>query len=115
MTSWYRSRSFWIVPLVLCVIALLENIVTFKVHEHVHDPRARAAITLALNGIGFGIGAGFIAPALARFLRQLDRESSQAGTVFTIAFYALVYGLVFYAYLVVELHGAGGLLPASLR
>jgi NhaP-type Na+/H+ or K+/H+ antiporter len=115
MSRWYRSRSFWIVPLVLCVIALLENIVTFKVHEHFRDTRARAAIILALNGIGFGIGAGFLAPGLARVLRQLDRESSQAGTLFTIAFYALTYGLVFYAYLVVEQYGPGGLLPASLR
>jgi hypothetical protein len=112
---WYRSRIAWTVPLVLCVIALLENVVTYKVHEHIHDPRGRAAIVLALNGIGFGVGAAFIAPGITRLVRQLDRESSQAGSLFTIAFYALAYGLVFYAYLVQERYGTGALLPASWR
>ncbi len=112
---WYRSRTAWTVPLVVCVIALLENIVTFKVHEHVRDPRARAAIILALNGIGFGVGAAFVAPWIARVLRGLDRESSRGGTLFSLAFYMLAYGLVFYAYLVLEQYGPGGLLPTSLR
>ena len=102
-------------PLVLCVIALLESIVIYKVHQHVRDDRARAAITLVLNGIGFGIGAAFIAPWFAKVLRQLHRESSEAGSLFTWIFLALCYGLVFYAYLVVERYGPGGLLPASLR
>src|SRR5437016_614383 len=100
MARWYRSKSTWIVPLVLCVIALLEDIVTFKVREHVRDPSVRAAIILALNGIGFGAGAAFIAPWLAGVIRRLDRESTQAGAWFTLAFYALAYGLVFYMYLV---------------
>lgn len=115
MARWYRSRSAWIVPLVVCIIALLENIVTFKVHEHVRNAKSRAGIILALNGIGFGVGAAFLAPRIARFLRQLDRESSAAGTLFTVVFYVLAYGLVYYAYLVTEQYGPGGLLPASLR
>ena len=102
-------------PLVLCVIALLESIVTFKVHEHVRDARVRAAIILALNGIGFGFGAAFIAPKLASVFKQMDRESSEAGPLFIYVFYGLAYGLVFYAYLIVEQYGPGGLLPASWR
>ena len=115
MGNWYRSRTAWIVPLVLCVIALLENIAIFKVHEHVRDTNARAAIILVLNGVGFGFGAAYVAPWLARFLRQADRESAQAGSLFTLAFYVLAYGLVFYAYLIQEKYGPAGLLPASLR
>ena len=111
----YRSRIAWTVPLVVCIVALLETIVTYKVHEHVRDTNVRAAIVMALNGIGFGVGAAVVAPWLAKVLRQLDRESSQAGAVFTLVFYALAYGLVFYAYLVVEKYGPGALLPASLR
>ena len=115
MGKWYRSRTAWIVPLVLCIIALLENIAIFKMHEHVRDPSWRAAITLALNGVGFGVGAAFIAPWLSRFFRQADKETAAAGSFFTLAFYVLAYGLVFYMYLIQEKYGPAGLLPASLR
>ena len=115
MARWFRSRTTWILPLVLSVVALLENIVTYKVDHVVHGVRLRAAIVFALNGIGFGIGAGLVAPALGRVLGKLHRESSDAGTVFTWIFYAMTYGLVFYAYLLMEKYGPGGLLPASWR
>lgn len=113
--SSHRARTTWIVPVVLCFVALLETVVTYKVHQWVKDTRWRAAIILALNGIGFGVAAAWIVPVMSRVLARLRRESSEAGALFTWIFYAACYGLLFYAYLIVERYGAGGLLPASLR
>jgi hypothetical protein len=115
MSRWYRERTTWLVPIVVCLVALLETIVSYKVHEWVKDLRWRAAIILALNGIGFGIAAGWIVPWMSHLLGKLRRESSEAGVVFIWVFYAACYGLLFYAYYIVEKYGPGGLLPASLR
>ena len=105
-----------IIPLVLCVVALFEQVVTYKVRQHVHDVYWRAAIVLVLTGLGFAIAAGWIAPWLAEVLRRLRYEShSDGGTVGLWVFYALIYGVVFYAYYVVERSGPGGLLPPSWR
>ena len=115
MGRWYRSQTMWIMPLVLAVVGLLEDLVTYKVRQRVHDVRVRAAIVLVLVGVGFGVAAGVVTPRLAKLLAKLRRESSQAGAGFTWLLYALCYGLVFYAYLVVERYGSGALLPPSLR
>ena len=115
MSRWYRERTTWIVPIVVCVVALLETIVTYKVHQWVKDIRWRAGIILALNGIGFGIAAAWIVPVLGGVLARLRRESSEAGAIFMWIFYAACYGGLFYAYFIVERYGPGGLLPPSMR
>ena len=111
----FRSRTTLVLPLVLLVVALLETIVTFKVHEHVHDVLLRTAIIVALVGIGFTIATGWVAPGLAKLLHRLRAESASVGVLGIWVFYAMCYGLVFYLYYVVEKYGAAELLPKSLR
>jgi hypothetical protein len=112
----FRSRAFWIMPLVLLSVALLEEVVTYKVRQHVPQVHQRVAIIMALNAFAFVAAAGWIAPWLRDLLSSARKGSKQgAGRIGLWIFYALAYGAVFYAYLVVERHGPGSLLPPSLR
>src|SRR4051812_42564091 len=116
MSSPFRSRTALIVPLVLLMVSLLEDIVTYKVREHVADPRHRAAIILVLTGVGFGIAASWIGPWIKNLLTTARKGTKWGGgTVGIWVFYAAAYGALYYAYLIVEKHGVPGLLPASLR
>jgi hypothetical protein len=115
-TSSFRGRTALIVPLVLLVVTLLEDIVTYKVRQHIHDIYWRAAIILALTGVGFAVAANWVAPWLKTLLTTARKHSKSGGGKLGIwLFYAAAYGALFYAYLVIERRGAGGLLPASLR
>lgn len=111
----FRSRAFWIVPIVLLVVALFEDVLTYKVRQHVSDVRLRALVVLLLNAFAFGIAAGWLAPRLQRLLTTARRHSTRAGTIGLWTFYALAYGALYYAFLVVERSGTGTLLPAALR
>lgn len=116
MGSWFRSRTIWIVPLVLLVVALFEEVLTYKVRQHVRDIHKRAAIILLLNAFAFGIAAGWLAPKLRDLLSRARRESKRSiGAPGVWVFYALGYGALYYAFLVAERAGPAGLLPAWLR
>lgn len=111
-----RSRAFWIMPLVLLVVVLLEEVVTFKVRQRVADVHLRVAIIMALNAFAFVAAAGWIAPWLRDLLGSARKGSrATAGTLGLWIFYAAAYGAVFYAFLVLERRGPGGLLPSLLR
>ncbi len=112
----FRSRAFWIMPLVLLLVVLLEEVVTYKVRQRVPDLHLRVAIIMALNAFAFVAAAGWIAPWLRGLLASARKGSRQtAGHLGLWVFYALAYGAVFYAFVIVERHGPGGLLPPSLR
>jgi hypothetical protein len=111
----FRSRTALIIPLVLLVVALLEDIVMFKARQHVHDVYWRAAIALVLTGVGFALAAGYIGPWLKQMFVTARRAGKSGGKLGIWIFYAAAYGALYYAYLVIERRGAGGLLPASLR
>ncbi|HEY6036766.1 MAG TPA: hypothetical protein VIV58_20955 [Kofleriaceae bacterium] len=114
--SFWRSTTVWIVPLVLLVFVLVQEVVTYKVRQHVHDIHARVAMILALNAFGFGFVAGWLTPRLRDVLKSVQKGSNRlGGKVGMVMFYALAYGALYYAFLVLERHGAVGLLPASLR
>jgi hypothetical protein len=117
MTSWtFRSRTVWILPLVLLVVALFEEILTYKVRQHVRDIYVRAAIIVLFNAFAFGIAAGWLVPHIRSLFASARRGSSRtAGTIGLFAFYVVAYGALYYAYVVVERDGAGGLLPKFLR
>ncbi|HEY5921107.1 MAG TPA: hypothetical protein VIV11_05520 [Kofleriaceae bacterium] len=116
MGSPFRARTALIIPLVLLVVALLEDIVTYKVRQHVRDVYWRAGIILVLTGAGFAFAAGVLGPWLKDLFTNVRKGSkSGAGTFGIWAFYVGAYGLLYYAYLVIERRGPGGLLPASLR
>lgn len=115
-SSPFRSRTALIVPLVLLVVTLLEDIAMYKVRQHVHDIYWRVAIILVLTGVGFAFATGYVGPWLKDMFTRARKSSKWGGGKLGIwVFYALAYGALYYAYLVIERRGPGGLLPASLR
>lgn len=113
---WFRSRTVWIVPMVLLVVALLEEVMTYKVRQHVQSVYMRAAVILLLNAFAFGIAAGWLTPMLRDLFARMRKGSKGTGGTFGVwLFYALGYGALYYAFLVVERSGPAGLLPAWLR
>ena len=117
MSFWpFRSRTVWIVPIVLLVFVLVQEIITYKVRQHVREVHLRVAIIVVLNAFGFGFAAGWLTPKLRELLKSARTRTNRiGGRIGLAAFYALSYGALFYAFLILEKHGAAGLLPASLR
>lgn len=117
MSIWpLRSRTVWIVPIVLLVFVLLQEVATYKVRNYVHEIHIRVAVILVLNAFGFGFAAGWLAPTLRNLLKGARARSTRvAGKIGLAVFYALAYGALYYGFLVLERGGAAGLLPASFR
>jgi hypothetical protein len=111
----FGTRTALILPLVLVTVALLEEIATHRVRLLVSDLHLRAAIVMALNGVAFAIAAGWISPWIKRMLTSARARTRRAGNIALGLFYAVAYGALYYAYVVAEAHGAGGLLPAAWR
>lgn len=112
----FRSRTVWIVPIVLLVFVLLQEIVTYKVRQHVRGLHARAAVILLLNAFAFGFAAGWLTPWLRDLLKGARKRSNlMAGSLGLWTFYVLSYGALFYAFVIIERDGAAGLLPSWLR
>ena len=111
-----RKRDALLLPGVLLTVALLEEIVTYKVRQRVHDVHVRTAIIVAFNGIAFTVAAELVGPWIAQFLSVARRDSERRGGPFgLLLFYGLAYGALYYAYLVDQMHGPGWLLPMALR
>lgn len=112
----FRGRTALIVPLVLLVVALLEDIAMYKLRQHVRDIYVRTALVLVLTGVGFAIAANYVGPWIKDLFAKARKGSKWgAGRLGIWVFYALAYGALYYAFLVIERRGAAGLLPASLR
>jgi len=106
----------WILPLVILVVALFEDIVSYKVRQLIHNIYLRAAVILVLNAIAFGFAAGWLIPRIQSLLTTARTTSNRAaGTVGLLGFYVLAYGTLYVAYVITERSGAGGLLPPFLR
>jgi hypothetical protein len=111
-----RTGTILTLPLVLLTVGLLEDVASYKVRQHVPDLHWRVAITLVLYGAAFAIAADWVAPAVKRVLVSARQSSKRGGGLLGVwAFFVLAYGLLYWAYLVVERHGPGGLLPAAWR
>lgn len=112
----FRGRTALIVPLVLLVVSLLEDVAMYKLRQHVSDLYVRTALILVLTGAGFALAANYIGPWIkALFTRARMGSRWGAGRLGIWLFYAIAYGALFYAYLIVERHGPAALLPPSLR
>jgi hypothetical protein len=112
----WRSRTALIVPIVLLIVTLFEDVVTYKVRQHVRDLHTRALIILVLNAFAFGIAATWVGPWLKDLFSSVRKSSRKtAGNIGIWVFYAAAYGALYYAFFIVERFGPGGLLPASLR
>jgi hypothetical protein len=111
----FGTRTALILPLVLLTVALLEEMATHRVRLLVSDLYVRAAIVMALNGVAFAIAASWISPWLKRMLSTARSRTRRAGSIALFLFYGVAYGALYLAYVVVEAHGPGGLLPAAWR
>jgi hypothetical protein len=111
-----RKRVVLILPAVLLVVNLVEDIVTYKVRQHLPDARVRVAVALLLYGAAFAIAADWVSPWLERSLIKVRRDTGRrAGTLGPVLFYLAAYGGLYYAYLLDELHGPASLLPRAWR
>jgi hypothetical protein len=111
-----RRRDALILPGVLLTVALLEEIVTYKVRQRIHNTYLRTAIIVAFNGIAFTVAAELAGPWIRQFLATARRDSERrGGAIGLFLFYGLSYGALYYAYFVDQVHGPGWLLPVALR
>jgi hypothetical protein len=111
-----RKQDALILPGVLLTVALLEEIVTYKVRQRVHDVYVRTAVIVAFNGVAFTVAAELVGPWIRQFLAIARRDSARrGGPLGLLLFYGIAYGSLYYAYLVDQVHGAGWLLPVALR
>lgn len=117
MTGWsFRSRSAWIIPLVLLIVALLEELAAYKVRQRVADLRLRVALIVALNAFAFTVAAAWLAPRMKDLLAGVRKKSVRTGGDLGLwLFYAAAYGALIYAYWVAERHGIQALLPRAWR
>ena len=108
----FPKRTMLIVPLVLLVVVILEDIAVYKIRQHIRDVEVRAAMVMLLQGVGFAIAALWVAPRIKDLLVSGRRGSRWAGGKLGIwLFYAIAYGALYLAFLQLERHGAAGLLP----
>jgi hypothetical protein len=111
-----RTGAVLTLPLVLLTVGLLQDVTSYKVRQHVHDVHWRTAVMLVLYGVAFGVAAAWVSPAIKRLLSSIRQSSHRGGgLVGTWLFFVVAYGLVYWAYLIEERHGAGALLPPSWR
>jgi len=111
-----RVHILALLPLVLTVVVVLEEIAIYKVRQVIADPYMRAAVVLAMFGIGFAIAAGKLIPWLNGVLRVAHRSSArEGGFVGLLLFYGAAYAALYYALLLMETRGIQYLLPPSWR
>jgi hypothetical protein len=111
-----RLQKALVLPLVMLVVVLLETVAVYEVAHAVHKRYARVAILIALYGVGFAVAAGWITPWLKNLVVATRRTSQRTGgAAGTWVFFALAYGLVYYAFYLLDTRGAAALLPAALR
>jgi hypothetical protein len=114
--SLLRSRTLLVTPLVLLTVALLEDIVTYKMRQHVRSVGARAAIILVLNGAAFAAASEWASPFLKRLFASARSSTRRGlGSLGSWTFYACAYGALYVAYWIIERRGPGGLLLGSIR
>ncbi len=111
-----RIQKALVLPLVLLVVVLLESIASFEVSRHVANRPLRVGILMLLYGVGFAVAGEWITPWLRNVVVASRRTSHrQGGTAGAWLFFLVAYGLLFYAFYLLELRGASALLPAALR
>jgi hypothetical protein len=72
----------------------------------------RVAILMVLYGVGFSIAAEWLTPWLKRAVTASRRTSHrQGGSAGVWLFFAVTYGLLYYAFYLLETRGAASLLP----
>ncbi len=111
-----RATPILTLPLVLLTVSLLENVVTYKLRQHVANVYWRTALSLVLYGSALALASGWLGPAVRNVFvgaRKVSRQN--AGTAGVWLFFAVAYGLLYWAYLTLERGGPAALLPAAWR
>lgn len=111
-----RATTLLTLPLVLLTVTLLESVLTYKLRQHVRDVYWRTALSLVLYGAALAIASEWVSPAIKNVFVGVRKASRQnAGPAGVWLFLALAYGLVYWAFLVLETRGPAALLPAAWR
>ena len=111
-----RLQKALILPLVVLVVVLLETLAAYQVARVVGSIHARVAILMIMYGVGFAVAAGWITPWLKNLVVASRRTSHRQGGMAGVwLFFVAAYGLVYYAFYLLETRGAAALLPAALR
>jgi hypothetical protein len=115
-TSFVRSRTVLVTPLVLLTVALIQDIVTYQFRLHVRSVALRVAITMVLNGAAFAAAAEWVSPWIKRILSHARTTSRRGiGELGPWLFYAVAYGALYFAFWIVEVRGPGALLVRFVR
>lgn len=111
-----RSRNALLMPLVLILVVLLEELAAVYLRQRVSDPRLRIGLLLACYGFGFAFAADVVVPRLRRTLgRAQSSTRRRGGDIGVVLFYLAAYGALYYAFFIAETRGFHSLLPAALR
>ena len=111
-----RVQKALVLPLVLLLVVLIESMATYWVTQRVTNQHARVAILMILYGVGFSLAAGWITPWLKRVVMASRKTSHrQGGAAGAWFFFAAAYGLLYWAFYLLQTRGAAALMPAALR
>lgn len=110
-----RLQRALVLPLVVLLVVLLEAVAAFEVSRSVHSLHLRVAILMILYGAGFSIAAGWVTPWLKNLVSATRRTTHRTGgRAGTWLFFAVAYGLLYYAFYLLETRGTAALLPSAL-
>lgn len=108
-------RNYYILPCLLLLLNLVNNVVSYKA-ELIRDPYVRTAAVIALVLFGGSVTAFLIAPALEKAVRLLHRSSKQgAGNIGEMLFLSALGVLIFWLYYRLTVHGAEAIVPTGWR
>ncbi len=111
-----RIQKALVAPLVLLVVVLLESVASYEVSRHVTSRPLRVGFLMVLYGVGFAVAAEWIMPWLKSVVVASRRTSQrQGGAPGAWIFFIAAYGLLYWAFYLLETRGASALLPAALR
>jgi hypothetical protein len=114
--SLLRRRTLLVLPAVLLTVSLLEDAVSYKVRQHVHDVHVRVVLLVVLYGAAFAVAGDWVSPRIERFFAVVRSDSrKEGGRAGLLIFYAFAYGALAYAYYVEETRGPAALLPPAWR
>jgi len=108
-------RNYYVLPCLLLLLNLVNNIVSYKAGL-IAEPFARTSAVMMLVLCGSSVTAFLVAPALERLVQLLHRTSRRGAGSLGEAVFLLALGVVvFWLYYRVTTHGAASLLPPAWR
>jgi len=106
-------KNYYILPCLLLLLNLVNNVVSYKA-DLVDDPFLRTATVIALVLFGGTVVAFLLSPALEKLVQALHRSSkSGAGSLGEALFLIGLGALVFWLYYQMTIHGIASLLPVE--